>query len=64
MGYNVFQPFESKRTFFKPQEAGKHVSIDYKVMSDARITNTGCTVANSVTYSLKEIFIINQFEIR
>lgn len=43
---------------------GMRVSIDFKVISTDRIITTNCTVNNQVTYPLKELFIINQFEIR
>jgi hypothetical protein len=29
-----------------------------------KVQTTGCTVANPITYNLKELFIINQGEIR
>jgi hypothetical protein len=46
------------------RQIGMRVSIDYKTITANRVTTTGCTVASPIIYSLKEIFIINQFEIR
>lgn len=46
------------------KQIGMRVDIDYKTISESKIITTGCTVTNPVTYSLKEIFIINQGEIR
>ncbi len=40
------------------------VSIDYNVVTDQKVITTGCTVTIPITYNLKEISIINQFEIR
>jgi len=40
------------------------VSIDYKIISSNKIITSGCTAATAITYPLKEIFIINQGEIR
>ncbi|KAA9039193.1 hypothetical protein FW778_10185 [Ginsengibacter hankyongi] len=45
------------------KQVGMRVSIDYKKISSGELT-TGCTVASPVVYFLKEIFIINQGEIR
>jgi hypothetical protein len=46
------------------KQIGIRVSIDYKVISSSAVLTTGCNVATPIIYSLKEIFIINQFEIR
>lgn len=46
------------------KQMGMRVSIDYKVISSNKVVTTGCTITNPVTYPLKEIFIINQGEIR
>jgi hypothetical protein len=46
------------------QKIGMHVSFDYKTISPTKIQTSGCTVANPVTYTLKELFIIHQGEIR
>ncbi len=43
---------------------GMRVSIDYNVVTTNKVITTGCTVSNPVTHALKEISIINQFEIR
>lgn len=45
------------------KKIGMSVSIDYKNISNKELT-TGCTVASPTVYFLKEIFIINQGEIR
>jgi hypothetical protein len=45
------------------KQDGMRVSIDYKTITPNKVTTTGCTVTSPVTFSLKEIFIINQFEI-
>ena len=46
------------------QRIGAKVSIDYNKVSSDKIITSGCTVSSPVAYALKEIFIINQFEIR
>lgn len=46
------------------KQIGMRVSIDYKTISTAKIITTGCSVSTPVTYPLKEIFILHQFEIR
>jgi hypothetical protein len=46
------------------KQIGMRVSIDYKIISNTKVITSGCTVANPVTYPLKEITILNQFEIR
>ena len=46
------------------KQVGMKVSIDYNVVTASKVITTGCTVNNPVTYNLKEISIINQFEIR
>ena len=46
------------------RQIGMRVSIDYNTVTPNLIITSGCTVANPITYSLKELFIINQFEIR
>ena len=43
---------------------GLKVSIDYKIISADKVFTTGCNVSTSLTYSLKELTILNQFEIR
>lgn len=43
---------------------GTPVTIDFKTITPDKVITTGCTVPNSVTYPLKEIFVINLFEIR
>lgn len=43
---------------------GMKVSIDFKTISPDKIITTSCTVSSPITYNLKELFIINQFEIR
>ncbi|MBX2923657.1 MAG: hypothetical protein KF746_15755 [Chitinophagaceae bacterium] len=46
------------------QQIGMAVAFDYKEVTPGVVITSGCTVANPVTYALKELFIINQFEIR
>ncbi len=46
------------------QQPGMKVSLYYKTITSNRVVTTGCSVANPVTYPLKELFIINQGEIR
>lgn len=46
------------------KKVGLNVSIDYDSISTNEIITTGCDVANTVTYQLKEVTILNQFEIR
>ena len=46
------------------QHLGMAVSVDYNKTSSAKVITTGCTISNPVTYQLKELFIINQFEMR
>lgn len=46
------------------KQIGMRVSIDYKIISNSKIITSGCTVPTPITYPLKEIFIINQGEIR
>lgn len=46
------------------KQTGMRVSIDFKDVTPNTVITNGCTVLPSVTYALKEIFIINQFEIR
>jgi hypothetical protein len=43
---------------------GMRVSIDYRTITLNKIITSGCTVASPTTYVLKEIFIVNQGEIR
>lgn len=46
------------------KQVGMRVSLDFKTVTPNRVETTGCNVANPITYKLKELFIINQFEIR
>jgi hypothetical protein len=46
------------------KQIGMRVSFDFKTITPNAITTTGCTVSNPVTYNLKELFVINQGEIR
>jgi hypothetical protein len=45
------------------KQQGMKVSIDFKTITQNKVETTGCTIENPVTYSLKEIFIINQGEL-
>jgi len=46
------------------KQINARASIDYKTVTADKIITRGCTVNTPVTYPLKEIFIINQGEIR
>lgn len=46
------------------KQIGMRVSIDFKPITTNKVITTSCTVSNPVTYNLKELFIINQGEIR
>ena len=46
------------------KQIGMRVYIDYRIISNSKIITSGCSVPTPETYPLKEIFIINQFEIR
>ena len=46
------------------RQIGMRVSIDYKTITPVKVVTSGCSVANPITYALKEMFIINQGEIR
>jgi hypothetical protein len=46
------------------KQVGMKVSFDFKTVTPNKIITTGCNAPNPVTYALKELFIINQFEIR
>ncbi len=43
---------------------GLKVSIDYKIISTDKLITTGCNVPSATIYQLKELTILNQFEIR
>jgi hypothetical protein len=46
------------------KQIGMTVAFDFKTITADKVQTTGCSVANPITYDLKELFIINQFEIR
>ncbi|MFN3795704.1 MAG: hypothetical protein ACK4RX_13680 [Chitinophagaceae bacterium] len=46
------------------KQIGMKVSFDFKTITSNKVITSGCSVANPITYDLKELFIINQFEIR
>lgn len=46
------------------RQIGMTVAFDFKTITSNKVQTTGCTVANPITYNLKELFIINQGEIR
>lgn len=48
--------------FFK--QIGKKVSIDYKTITPNQVISNTCSNPSPTTYLLKELFIINQGEIR
>ena len=43
---------------------GMRVLIDYRIISADKIFTTGCNLPSPITYNLKELTILNQFEIR
>ncbi len=46
------------------KQIGMGVSLDFKTVSIEQVEGNGCGVNPLTTYKLKELFIINQFEIR
>ncbi len=46
------------------KKIGMKVSFDFKTVTTIKVETTGCNVTNPITYKLKELFIINQGEIR
>jgi hypothetical protein len=46
------------------KQIGMAVSVDFKTVTSNKVETTGCSVQNPVTFRLKELFIINQGEIR
>ena len=46
------------------KQIGMTVSLDFKTVTPNKVETTGCGVAIPMTYKLKELFIINQGEIR
>ena len=46
------------------QHIGMAVSVDYKTISSSKVTTGNCDVTSPETYTLKELFIIDQGEIR
>lgn len=46
------------------KQIGMTVSFDFKTVTPNKVETTGCSVSNPVTHKVKELFIINQFEIR
>lgn len=42
------------------QVSGTKVAIAFKVISNDKISSTGCTVSNPTTYPLREVTIYNQ----
>lgn len=46
------------------KQIGMKVSFDFKTVTPNKVITTGCNVTNPITYDLKELFIINQGEIR
>lgn len=45
-------------------QIGVRVAIDFKIVTPNKVITSGCSVVNPTTYALKELFIINQAEIR
>lgn len=54
---------KTKQLLTEFKQPGKKVSFDFH-LSPAKVQTTGCTVANPVTYDLKEMDVIATFEIR
>ena len=46
------------------KKIGMKVSFDFKTVTTNKVETMGCNVTNPKTYKLKELFIINQGEIR
>ena len=46
------------------QHIGMTVSFDFKTITPNKIEATVCEATNAVTFKLKELFIVNQYEIR
>ena len=46
------------------KQIGMKVSFDFKTITPNKIVTNGCNVSIPLTYNLKELFIINQGEIR
>ncbi len=46
------------------KQIGMTISLDFKTVTPNKVETAGCGVANPEIYKLKELFIINQFEIR
>ncbi len=46
------------------KQTGMRVSLDFKTITPNKVVTIGCMATNSVTYNLKELFIIYQGEIR
>ncbi len=46
------------------KQTGMRVSIDFKTISQNKVVTSGCTLTNPMTYNLKELFVLYQFEIR
>lgn len=43
---------------------GMKASIDFRTITPDKVVTASCTVITPITYALKEIIILNQFEIR
>ncbi len=63
-GTNYTNVVKTKGLTDRVKQTGKKVSIDFKTITPNKIVTTGCTISNTVIYNLKEIFVINLFEIR
>jgi len=46
------------------KQIGATVAFDFKTITPNKVETTGCDVTSPLTYKLKDLFIINQFEIR
>lgn len=46
------------------KQIGKRISINFRTITSDKIQSTNCTVAEPITYNLKEIIVIDAGEIR
>jgi len=63
-GITYTNVIKTKELDKKLKQIGLKVFIDFKTITSNKIETTGCNVTMPVTYTLKEIFIIYQGEIR
>ena len=63
-GFTINNVLKTKGLDQQLKIIGMRVSIDYGIISSTKLTSIGCDVLNPVTYSLKELTILHQGEIR